>query len=73
MKLDPFIQSEISQKEKKSYINTYMWNLDKRYWWTYLQGKMRVSDMDKRIMDTAGKEGMDWIERVALKYTDSHV
>ena len=60
-----------SEREKQiSYINTHMWNLEKRYWWTYLQGKIRVSDMDKRIMDTAGKEKMDWIERVALKYTD---
>ena len=60
-----------SEREKQiSYINTYMWNLEKQYWWTYLQGKIRVSDMDKRIMDTAGKERTDWIERVALKYTD---
>ena len=50
-----------------------MWNLEKRYRQTYLQGKIRVSVMDKRIMDTAGKEKMDWIERVALKYTDYHV
>ena len=58
-----------------------MGNLEKLYWWTYLQGKIRVSVMDKirlsvmdkRIMDTAGKEKMDWIERVALKYTDYHV
>ena len=63
-----------SEREKQiSYINTYMWNLEKQYWWTYLQGKIRVSDMDKRIMDTAGKERTDWIERVALKYTDYHV
>ena len=50
-----------------------MWNLEKRHWWAYLQGKIRVSVMDKRIMDTAGKERMDWIESVALKYTDYHV
>ena len=63
-----------SEREKQiSYINTHMWNLEKRHWWTYLQGKIRVSDMDKRIMGTAGKEKMDWIERVALKYTDYHV
>ena len=31
MDLETVIQSEISQKEKKqrSYINTYMWNLEK--------------------------------------------
>ena len=31
--LETVIQSEVSQKEKKkvSYINTYMWNLEKWY------------------------------------------
>ena len=63
-----------SERENQiSYINTHMWNLEKRHWWSYLQGKIRVSDMDKRIMDTAGKERMDWIESIALKYTDYHM
>ena len=32
MDLETVIQSEVSQKEKKiSYINTYMWNLEKWY------------------------------------------
>ena len=32
MDLESVIQSEISQKEKKkSYINAYMWNLEKWY------------------------------------------
>ena len=31
MKLEPIIQSEVSQKEKTSiqYINTYIWNLER--------------------------------------------
>ena len=32
MNLEPVIQSEVSQKEKQiSYINTYIWNLEKLY------------------------------------------
>ena len=32
MDLETVIQSEVSQKEKQiSYINTYMWNLEKWY------------------------------------------
>ena len=28
-----------SEGEKEgSYINAYIWNLERRYWWTYLQG-----------------------------------
>ena len=29
--LEPIIQSEISQKEKNEYINTYIWNLYRWY------------------------------------------
>ena len=38
------------------YINTYMWNLGKRYWWTYLQGRNRDSGIENRLTDTAGTE-----------------
>ena len=32
MDLETVIQSEVSQKEKQiSYVNTYMWNLEKWY------------------------------------------
>ena len=32
MSLEPIIQSEVSQKEGKiSYINTYIWNLERWY------------------------------------------
>ena len=31
MDLETVIQSEVSQKEKNKYINTYMWNLEKWY------------------------------------------
>ena len=30
MSLEP-VQSEVSQKEKNAYINTYMWNLERWY------------------------------------------
>ena len=52
-----------SEREKQiSYINAYIWNLGKWYWWTYLQGRNRDSDIENRFMDTAGEgEGrMNW-------------
>ena len=56
------ILSEVSQKEKNKYhILTHIWNLDKWYWWTYLQGRNRETD----IVDTE-KEGdgkMNWESR----------
>ena len=29
MKLEPIIQSEVSQKEKHQHINAYIWNLER--------------------------------------------
>ena len=54
MNLEPIIQREVSQKEKKIYIlththtHTYIWNLEKWYWWTFFhQVKERVGRTEK--------------------------
>ena len=50
--LEPVRQSEVkSEKEKQiSYINTYIWNLDKWYWWTYLQGRNGDRDIEQTLL-----------------------
>ena len=61
-----------SEKEKEIwYINTYIWNLEKWYWLTYLQGRNRDTAIESRLVDTAGKERVGQIERVALKHMHS--
>ena len=48
MDLESVIQSEVSQKEKQiSYINTYMWNLEKWYRLSYLQSRNRDTEQVK--------------------------
>ena len=44
----------------KSYINAHLWNLEKQYRWTYLQGRNR--DTENKHMDTKGGRGgrMNW-------------
>ena len=39
MKIEPFIQSKVSQKEKTTiqYINTYIWDTERQQWWPYIQ------------------------------------
>ena len=32
-----------------------MWNLEKYYQWTLLQGKNRATDVEKGLVDTAGE------------------
>ena len=63
MNLEIVMQSELSQKEK-NYILThiYVCNLEKCYWWTYLQGKNRDTVVENRLVDTVGEgeSGMNW-------------
>ena len=42
-----------SEREKQiSYINAYMWNLEKGYRWTGLQGRSWDTEVEKKPMDT---------------------
>ena len=45
-----------SEREKQiSRINAYMWNLEKWYWCTYLQGRNGNTDVENGLVDTVGK------------------
>ena len=40
-------------------ISSYIWDLERWYWWTYLQSSSGDADIKNRLMDTVGKgEGM---------------
>ena len=40
--------------------NTYTWNLEKWYRWTYFQGRIRNTDIENRLVDTVwGRRGWD--------------
>ena len=63
MNLEPIVQSEVSQKEKEIlYINTCVWNLERWYWWTYLQSSSGDADIENRLVNTVGEGegGMNW-------------
>ena len=51
-----------SEREKQiSYINAYMWKLERCCWWTYLQGGSGDVDIEKRLVNTgAGKSRLDY-------------
>ena len=59
-----------SEREKQIlYINTYMWNLEKWYRWTGLQGRNRDTDVENKRKDTKGGKGrvvVGWIGRLGL-------
>ena len=50
MKLEPVNQSELRKRKRISYINTYVWNLGKWYWWT-VQGRKRDTDINNRLLN----------------------
>ena len=71
MNLEPVIQNEVSQKEKKQImcINPYIWNLEKWSQWTYLQHKNRDVDVDNRLVDTVREEEgeMNWESSIDIQ------
>ena len=49
MVLESVIQSDVREKQIL-YINAYIWNLEKWYRQTYLQGRNRDTDIEKGLM-----------------------
>ena len=73
MNLEPITQSEVSQKEKNKYINAYIWNLERWYQRTHLQGSNGDADTENRLVDTgqvreSGTNGESSTETYTLPY-----
>ena len=51
--------TKLSKSEREQqilYTDTYMQNLERWYWWNYLQGSNGDTDIENRFMDMAGGE-----------------
>ena len=77
MNLEPIIQSKITQKDGQiSYINAYIRNLERWYWWSYSQGSKRDADIKDKLLDTVreGEGGMTWESGIYIEiYTLPYV
>ena len=63
-----------SEREKQMlYISTYMWNLEKWYRLTYLQGRNRDTEVENGHVDTEGEEEGKQIGRLVLTCIHYHV
>ena len=63
MNLEPIIQSKVTQKERQiPYVNAYIRNLERWYWWSYSRGNKRDADIKDQLLDTVGEGegGMIW-------------
>ena len=64
----PHTEWSKSERGKQiSYINAYVWNLEKLYKWAYLQSRNRDTNVENKCMDTKGEKrrwgelgGWDW-------------
>ena len=57
--------TEWSKSERETpiqYINSYIWNLKRWQWWSYMQGRKRDTDVKNRLLDYVGEGegGMIW-------------
>ena len=50
-------QSQTRLKRLSSSSNTYIWNLERCYWWNHLWGCRGDIDIENRLMDIAGVGG----------------
>ena len=58
MDLQSVTQSEVSQKEKnKDHLS--IWNLEKWFWWNYLQGRKGDAEGENGLVATGGGRGWD--------------
>ena len=52
------------------YINTYVWNLERWYWQSYVQDSKGDTDVKDRLLDTVGEGegGMIWENNIENIY-----
>ena len=56
MDLEIIILSDTSQTGKDKYNDiTYMWNLKKKYKWTYIQNRNRHTDIENKLIVAKGE------------------
>ena len=76
MNLESAIEwNKLESETHMSYINVYIWNLEKWYWWAYLLDRKRGTDIENRLlMDSKGEGecGMNWEASTEI-YTLSYV
>ena len=53
---------QVRKKKQILYINACIWNVEKWYWWPYLQDRNKDADIENRLMNTAreGERGTNW-------------
>ena len=59
MDLETVIHNEVRKRKNKYHINAHMWNLEKWYRLTYMQGGNRDADIENRCVDREMEGGVE--------------
>ena len=52
---EDYLEGSKSRRQRQiPYINTYIWSLERWYWWTYLRGRNGDADIENTLVDTVG-------------------
>ena len=70
-----YTEGSQSEREKPTkYINAYFQNLEKCYWWTYLQGRNGDPDVENGLVDIGGEQESGMNEESSINiYTLSSI
>ena len=60
--------SKSERAKQMSYINAYMWNLEKWYTWSYVQSRNRDTDIENKCMDKKGEGEVGGTGRLGLTH-----
>ena len=71
MNREPVIWVKSEREKQILYSNAYIWNLERRYWSTYLQGS-GDTDTGDRLLDTAWEGKGEQMERAAWRHVHHH-
>ena len=54
--------SKLGRERQILYVNACVWNLERWYWWSYMQGSKGDTDVKDRLLDSVGERegGMIW-------------
>ena len=51
-----YTEWSMSERERQIlYINAYIWDLERQYWWSYFQVSKGNTDVENRLLDSVGE------------------
>ena len=70
--IETVIQNTVKSEKQVSYVHVYMWNLEKWYWWAFLQSRKRDPDMKRACGHQGGLGGWNsHLHTTVAVYTQS--